>query len=101
MEDMFPSVRLVRDSREIAEATHDLDLIRLEPGLHSEGASGPPLTGEAVADRDCKRIARDFQTKLPTVTGGISSGQRLRTLPTKIRDELPIQECPNREQPKA
>ena len=79
MEDMLLSVRLVRDSREIAESTHDLHLIRLEPGLHSEGASGPPLTGEAVADGDCKRIARDLQTKLPTVARSFSAGHRDET----------------------
>jgi hypothetical protein len=69
-------VCLVRDSRVVAEATDDLHLIRFEARLHPEGASGPTLTGKAVTDGDGKRIARDFQTKLPTVTGGISSGHR-------------------------
>jgi hypothetical protein len=74
MEDMLLSVRLVRDSCEVAEATDDLHLIRFERRLHPEGASGPTLTGKAVTDGDGKRIARDFKAKLPTVTGGISSG---------------------------
>ena len=76
---MLLSVRLVRDSREVAEATDDLHLIRLERRLHPEGASGPTLTGEAVTDGDDKRIARDFQTKLPTVTGGFSGSHRDET----------------------
>jgi hypothetical protein len=79
MEDMLLSVRLVRDSREVAEATGDLHLIRSEPRLHPEGASGPTLTGKTVTDGDGKRIARDFQTKLPAVTGGSSSGHRRGT----------------------
>jgi hypothetical protein len=54
-------------------------LIRSEPRLHPEGASGPTLTGKTVTDGDGKRIARDFQTKLPAVTGGSSSGHRRGT----------------------
>jgi hypothetical protein len=76
MEDMLLSIRLVRDSREVAETTGDLHLIRSEPRLHPEGASGPTLTGKTVTDGDGKRIARHFQTKLPAVTGGSSSGHR-------------------------
>jgi hypothetical protein len=79
MEDMLLPVRLVRDSREVAEATDDLHLICFESGLHPEGASGPTLTGKAVTDGDRERIARDFQAKLPTVTGGISGGHRRET----------------------
>jgi hypothetical protein len=79
MEDMLLSVRLVRESREVAEATDDLHLIRLKRRLHPEGASGPTLTGKTVTDGDGKRIARDLQTKLPAVTGGISSGHRRET----------------------
>jgi len=79
MEDMLLPVCLVRDSRVVAEATDDLHLIRFKARLHPEGASGPTLTGEAVTDGDGKRIARDFQTKLPTVTGGISSAHRRET----------------------
>jgi hypothetical protein len=74
MEDMLLSVRLVRDSRVLAEAPDDLHLIRFERRLHPEGASGSALTGKTVTDGDGKRIALDFKTKLPAVTGGISSG---------------------------
>jgi hypothetical protein len=79
MEDVLLPVCLVRDSRVVAEATYDLHLIRFEARLHPEGASGPTLTGKAVTDGDGKRIARDFQTKLPAVTGGISSGHGRET----------------------
>src|SRR5688572_3638778 len=79
MEDMLLSVRLVRDSREVAEATDDLHLIRFERRLHPEGASGPTLTGKAVTDGNHKRIASHFQTKLPTVTGGFSGSHRYET----------------------
>jgi hypothetical protein len=79
MEDVLLSVLLVRDSCEVAKATDDLHLLRFEPRLHPEGASGPPLAGQAVTDRDCKRIALDFQTELPAVTSGFSSGHRRET----------------------
>ena len=79
MEDMLLSVRLVRDARVVAEATDDLHLIRFEPGLHPEGASGPTLAGKAVTDGDRERIASDFQTKLPAVTGGFSGSHRCET----------------------
>jgi hypothetical protein len=79
VEDVLLSVRLVRDSRVVAEATDDLHLIRFKARLHPEGASGPTLTGKTVTDGDGKRIARDFQTKLPAVTGGISSAHRRET----------------------
>ena len=52
VEDVLLSVRLVRDSRGVAEAAGDLHLIRFESGLHPEGASGPALAGETVADGD-------------------------------------------------
>jgi hypothetical protein len=54
-------------------------LIRFKAGLHPEGASGPALAGKTVTDGDGKGIARNFQTKLPAVTGGISSGHRRET----------------------
>jgi hypothetical protein len=76
MEDVLLPVCLVRGSRVVAEATDDLHLIRFEARLHPERASGPALAGKAVTDGDRKRIARHFQTKLPTVTGGISGGHR-------------------------
>ena len=79
MEDVLLSVLLVRDSCEVAEVTDDLHLLRFEPRLHPEGASGPPLAGQAVTDRDGERIAVDFQTKLPTVTGGFSGRHRHET----------------------
>src|SRR5919198_6211844 len=76
VEDVLLSVRLVRDARVVAEATDDLDLIRLEPRLHPEGASRPALADKAVADGDRKRLARDFQAKLATVTGGVAGRHR-------------------------
>jgi len=79
VEDVLLSVRLVRDSGVVAEATGDLHLIRFESGLHPEGASGPALTGKTVADGDGERIARHFQAKLSTVTGGSSGGHRRET----------------------
>src|SRR5688572_22050154 len=72
-------VFLVRDSREVAEATRDLHLIRVERRLHPEGASGPALAGEAVADGHDEWIARDVKTKLSAVTGGGPSRHRGET----------------------
>jgi hypothetical protein len=40
---------LVGDSHVVAEATVDANVIRCEPCLDPEGASGPALTGQAVA----------------------------------------------------
>jgi hypothetical protein len=79
MEVMLLSVRLVRDSCKVAEPTDDLHLIRLKRRLHPEGASGATLTGKAVADGNHKRIAGDFETELPTVTGGFSGSHRYET----------------------
>jgi hypothetical protein len=76
VEDVLPSVRFVRDSGEVVEATDDLHLIRSERGLHPEGASGPTLAIKAVTDRDHERVAVHLQAKLPTVTGGFSGGHR-------------------------
>jgi hypothetical protein len=39
------------------------------------------LAGKAVTHGNHKRIARDFETKLPTVTGGISGSHRHETYP--------------------
>ncbi len=39
------------------------DRIGREAGLCAEGAAGPPLTGEAVADRDADGFALRLQTK--------------------------------------
>ena len=91
-----PSVRLVRESRVVAEATEDLHLIRFESRLHPEGASGPTLAGEAVTDGDRERIARDFQTKLPAVTGGISGGHRRDNLAHGRSPLLPTPSEPRR-----
>ena len=79
MEDVLLPIWLVRDSRVVAEATADLHLLGLEARLHPEGASGATLAGKAVTNGNRKRIARDFQTKLPAVTGGFSSGHRRET----------------------
>jgi hypothetical protein len=54
-------------------------LIRLEPGLHPEGASGPTLARQAVTDGDRGRFAGHFQTELPAMTGGFSAGHRRGT----------------------
>jgi hypothetical protein len=59
-------------AREVVEAAGDLNLIRPEPRLRPERAPGPTLAVEAVADRDPERVARNFQTKLPTVTCGLT-----------------------------
>src|SRR4029450_3120506 len=72
VEDVLLPIHLVRDPRVVLVATVDLHLIRFEPRLHAEGASGPPLTGEAVADRDRERFALDVQAKLPAVTRRVS-----------------------------
>src|SRR6185503_7932130 len=83
VEDVLLLVRLVGDPRVIAVAAHDLDLVRLERGLHPEGASGPALAVEAVADGDGERVARHFQAKLATVAGGLARGHALD--PTSAR----------------
>jgi dienelactone hydrolase len=54
-------------------------LIRFERRLHPEGASGPSLTVKAMTDRNHKRIAGHFQTKLPAMTGGFSGDHRYET----------------------
>jgi hypothetical protein len=54
-------------------------LTRFEARLHPEGASGPALAGKTVTDGNGKGIARNFQMKLPAVTGGISSGHGRET----------------------
>ncbi len=74
MEGMLLAVRLVRDSREVAEATEDLHLVCLERRLHPEGAPGPTLTRKAVTDGNRERIPGDFQPQLSTVTGGFPRG---------------------------
>jgi hypothetical protein len=79
MKDMLLSVCLVGDSYVVAEATNDVHLIGCERRLHPEGASCPTLAGKAVTHGDHKRIARHFQTKLPTVTGGLSASHRHET----------------------
>ena len=76
MEDVLLPVRFVRDAKVVVEAAGDLYLIGFEPRLHAEGASGPTLAGEAVADRDGEGIARDLETELPTVTGGLAHRHR-------------------------
>jgi hypothetical protein len=77
-EDMLLSVRLVQDSREVAEATDDLHVVRFKRRLHPEGASDSTLARKAVTQME-RANARHFQTKLPTVTGGISGGHRRGT----------------------
>jgi hypothetical protein len=79
MEDVRLLVLLLRDPLEVVEATDNLDLIRLERSLHAEGASGPALAVEAVADRNDERIAVHLQTKLATVAGGFSGSHRSGT----------------------
>jgi hypothetical protein len=77
--DVFLRVRLVGDTRVVAEAADDLHLIGLEPRLNPERASGSTLAGTAVADRDSERIAFDFETKLPTLTGCVLGGHHGET----------------------
>src|SRR5205085_12503079 len=43
-----------------------------EPRLDPEGAPGPPLAGEAVAQRDTDRVALGCEPKLPTATSGLA-----------------------------
>jgi hypothetical protein len=76
MEDVLLAGRLVGDTEVVVESAGDLYLIGSEPRLHPEGASGPALEREAVADRDGERLARDLETELPTVTGGLARRQR-------------------------
>jgi hypothetical protein len=76
MEDVLLSIRLVGDAEVVVEAADDAHLVGFEPRLHPEGASGSALAGEAVADRDGERLARDLETKLPTVTGGFADRHR-------------------------
>src|SRR5215204_7178093 len=67
VEDVLLPVGLVGRAAVVAEVTDDIHLIRLEPRLHPERAPGPALTGEAVTDRDGKRLARHLQAELPAV----------------------------------
>src|SRR5689334_15904803 len=71
MEDVRLPVGLVRDARVVVEPARDLHLLRLEPGLHPEGAPGPALAVEAVADGDVERLALGFEAKLSAVAGGL------------------------------
>jgi hypothetical protein len=70
VEDALPSVRLVRDPREVAERARDPHLFGAEAGLHAERAARPSLAGQAVADRNGVRLARDLETELPAVARG-------------------------------
>ena len=85
---MLLLVFLLRDAGEVAEATDDLYLLRLERRLHPEGASGPALAGEAVTDGDDERIAVDLEAELPAVTGGSSGGHRRGRYPTRVSASL-------------
>jgi hypothetical protein len=76
VEDVLPPVRLVGDPGEVAVAPGDLHLIRPEPGLHPERATGPALAREAVADGDGERLALDFETKLSAMTCRLPGGHR-------------------------
>ena|SRR5215211_3351711 len=67
---------LVGGSHVLGVATEDADVLRPEPGLDPEGASGSPLAGKTVAHGDPDRIALRCQMKLPTATGGITGGHR-------------------------
>src|SRR5829696_9681450 len=71
---MLASVRLVRDSREVVEATDDFHLVRAKRGLHPEGASSPTLARKAVTDRHHQRIPTHRQAELSAVAGGFSFG---------------------------
>jgi hypothetical protein len=57
-------------------ATDDVDVIRHEPRLDPEGASGPTLAGKAVAHGDPDRIALRRQMQLPAATGGLAGSHR-------------------------
>jgi hypothetical protein len=70
VEDVLLAVRLLGDSREVAEAAEHLHLVGLESGLHPERASRATLAVKAVTDRDGERIARDLEAKSAAVTGG-------------------------------
>ena len=80
VENVLLPVGLVRDARVVVEAPFDAHLAGLVARLHPEGAAGPTLAREAVADGDRKRIIFDFETKLPAVTGGLPGCHRRRTL---------------------
>jgi hypothetical protein len=83
VEDVLLPVRLVGDSRVVVEAADDLHLIRCERRLHPEGASGPALAGEAVANRDDERIALNLQAKLSAMTGGLAHTHRHANVPKR------------------
>jgi hypothetical protein len=76
MEDVLLAVSLVRDPGVVVEAADDPNLVGVESRLHPESAPGAALAGEAVADRDRERIARDLQTELSAVTGGLPGHRR-------------------------
>jgi hypothetical protein len=76
MQDVLLPVCLVRDARVVLEATGHLHLISLVPRLHAEGASASALAGQAVADRDGKRLAAHLEAKLTAETGGVPGCHR-------------------------
>jgi hypothetical protein len=79
VKDVLFAISLVRDPDVVTLATDDTHLIGREPCLHPEGASGPALTGKAVAYGDRERVALGCQTELTTTTSGVSGSHRAET----------------------
>jgi hypothetical protein len=65
-----PRVSLVGDPDVFARATGSADATSWEPRLEPEGAPGPALAREAVADRDSHGLSFDHQTQLAAAAGG-------------------------------
>src|SRR4029453_14567438 len=90
VKDVLLPVGLVGDPGEVGVASRDAHLLGREPGLPPEGASGPALAGEAVADRDRQRLSIHCQTQLPTATGGLAGSHRGRILQTRFLTFSPL-----------
>ena len=64
---------LVRDADVLPRGALGRHLLCAESRLDAEDASRPPLAGEAVADRDPRRLALDGEPELLATTRGVSS----------------------------
>ena len=69
VKDVDLAVCLVRRPGVVGVAAGDAHLVGVEPRLHAERASRPPLARKAVTDRDRERIARRLDAKLATAAG--------------------------------
>src|SRR5581483_10332212 len=67
-----PSLAEVRAPGVLAGAAADRDPLLRPARLEAEGAAGPPLARDAVADRDPERVALDRHAELAAAAGGLA-----------------------------